>query len=104
MSREAQDHVKDRERRHRQQRYHPYADSRKRDDRGDGRGRDRGQRDYRDRGNEGDGDYHMVGERILIIVEIILSIVEMILVVKTTIPIARRTVGQLRPCRRLLLM
>jgi hypothetical protein len=46
----------------------------------------------------------MVRERILIIVEIILSIVEMILVVETTIPIARRTVGQLRPCRRLLLM
>jgi hypothetical protein len=47
----------------------------------------------------------MVGETIhIIIVEMIPSVVEMILVVEAMIPIARRIVRHLRPCRLLLPM
>lgn len=57
VSREAQDRARERERRHRQQRYHPYHDSNnRREDRGNDRGRD-----YRDGGNDRNRNYRNRG-------------------------------------------
>jgi len=57
VNREAQNRAKDRERRHRQQRYHPYGDERQRND----REKDRDSRDYRGRGSDRDGNYREGG-------------------------------------------